>query len=99
MSKKIIIAAFLMLLAGNASAQWFDTLETIPGRYKKYYYPEWYDECPIYYTDSARFHTSYMQIGYGDFAFNTDIVVHAGTFPLAFFILSVHSNSGLAHPL
>ena len=67
MSKKIIIAAFLMLLAGNASAQWFDTLETIPGRYKKYYYPEWYDECPIYYTDSAKFHTSYMQIGYGDF--------------------------------
>ena len=67
MSKKIIIAAFLMLLAGNASAQWFDTLETIPGRYKKYYYPEWYDECPIYYTDSAKFHTSYMQIEYGDF--------------------------------
>ena len=39
--KKTIIIAFLMLLAGNASAQWFDTLETIPGRYKKYYYPEW----------------------------------------------------------
>ena len=67
MKRKIVITALFMLIAGSASAQWYDNLDTIPGRYKKYYYPEWYDECPRFCTDSARFIPYYMQFSSATF--------------------------------
>jgi hypothetical protein len=66
--KRIIAFSLIAMLATNfAVAQHYGTLDTISSRYKDYYYPEWYDECPTFCTDSARFRPSYMSIGYGTF--------------------------------
>ena len=56
-----------VLWSGFAAAQRFTGLDTIPGRYENYYYPEWYDECPRYCTDSARVCPLYVSYGYGTF--------------------------------
>ena len=67
--KKIITISLLMALTGQIAvlAQHYGPLDTIPGRYKDFYYPEWYDECPTFCTENARFKPNYWQIGYGTF--------------------------------
>ena len=50
MKKNIIstvIACLVMLWAGSVQASG----DTIPGRYRNYYYTHWYDECPSYATN------------------------------------------------
>jgi hypothetical protein len=48
---KFFSVAFMVWLTtmSAVSAQNYDTidLDTIPARYPKYHYTEWYDECPI----------------------------------------------------
>ncbi len=66
--KRILAFTFVAMLSTNfAVAQHFGTLDTISSRYKDYYYPEWYDDCPNFCTDSAHFKPTYCQYGYGTF--------------------------------
>ena len=67
--KKTFLIALLFVIAGQTAinAQHYGPLDTIPHRYKDYYYPEWYDECPFFCEPGGRFHPSYMSVGYGTF--------------------------------
>ena len=56
-----------MLWAGIAKAQQYDGLDTIPSYYRDYYYPEWYENCATFCTDSARFRSTYWGTGPGLF--------------------------------
>ena len=67
--KKTLLIALIFVIAGQTAvnAQHYGQLDTIPGRYKDFYYPEWYDECPIFRDGSVRFRPSYMSFGYGTY--------------------------------
>ena len=65
MKIKSIVTVFCVLLTSTLNAQHYEGLDTIPGRYKDFYYPEWYDECPGFCTDSAKFTPFCSMVGYG----------------------------------
>ena len=48
-----LIAAMTLIPSCRAQLYDFDTLDTIYGRQRNYYYSSWYDECEGYGTDSA----------------------------------------------
>ena len=59
MNRKLLLSIlfFVVILYGNAFGQTpnpCDDCDTIPSRYEKYYYTQWYDEVPMYgVTDSC----------------------------------------------
>ena len=54
MKKSILLSLALSMAAANAMAQPFYTnLDTIPGYNDRYYYSEWYTDCPDYYNGTA----------------------------------------------
>ena len=63
--KQILFMIICLLVFFDLQAQIYTGLDTIPGRCPNYYYSEWYDECPMFNTDSANFTPVFYGCGMG----------------------------------
>ena len=63
--KKTLLFLNVVMIAFCVEAQIYTGLDSIPGYYDKYYYTEWYEDCPRFHSDSANFLQNHY--GYGTY--------------------------------